>query len=115
MRIVALAISLTASAALTGCGAGVECQAPLTTIDCSNAVQQAEAALEEHPNWVPEAGRPARLTLVWDACQDAGCDDHLDGFAFVRVVDARDLSIGRVTVCVEDQLCRDQEVSFGFP
>ena len=115
MRTFAVAVALTASAALTACGPGVECQAPLTTSQCTDAVHRAEAALEEHPDWIPEARRPERLTLVWDACQDADCPEELDGFAFVRIVDAHDERIGRVIVCIEDELCGDQEAVIGFP
>ena len=107
--------ALTASAALTGCDPAVECQAPLTAADCTDAVRRAQAALEEHPDWIPDAGRPVRFTLVWDACQDADCAADLDGVAFVRVVDARNESVGHVVVCIEDELCGDQEVLFGFP
>ena len=56
-----------------------------------------------------------RLTLVWDACQDADCAADLDGVAFVRVVDARNESLGRVIVCIEEEFCCDQEALFGFP
>jgi hypothetical protein len=115
LRRLACALAPTASAALAGCGPTVECQAPLTTTDCTEAVRQAQAALEEHPDWIPDAGRLPRLALVWDACQDADCAEDLDGVAFVRVMDAHNEPIGRVIVCIEDELCGDQEVLFGFP
>jgi hypothetical protein len=114
-RSVACTLALTASAALSACGAAIECQAPLTTTDCTDASRRAEAALKEHSDWIPAAARPARLNLVWDACQDAACAEELDGVAFVRVVDAHNERIGRVIVCIEDELCGDQPVLMGFP
>ena len=115
MRVLAWALALTASAALSGCGRAVECQAPLTTSDCTDAVRQAQAALAQHPDWIPDDARPTQLTLVWDACQDAACADELDGFAFVRIVDAHDKRIGHLIVCIVDERCGDQETMIGFP
>jgi hypothetical protein len=61
-----------------------------------------EPALDEHPDWIAHGQRPVRLTLVWDACQDADCAEELAGVAFVRVMDARNESLGRVVVCIEE-------------
>ena len=115
MRMLAWALALAASSAVAGCGPAVECQAPLTTSDCADAVRRAQAALAQHPDWIPDDARPTELTLVWDACQDADCAEELDGFEFVRIVDANDQRLGRVIVCIEDALCGDQDAVIGFP
>ena len=104
-----------ASATLSGCGPSVECRAPLTAAECLDALRQAQAALDQHPAWIADERRPAGLTMVWDACQDADCAEHLDGFAFVRLVDAHDQPIGHFQVCIEAGLCGEQEAGFGFP
>jgi hypothetical protein len=72
-------------------------------------------ALYENPGWGGDAASLARFTLIWDACQDDGCAEDLDGSAFVRVVDTHGESIGRVVVCIADEICGDQEVHMGFP
>jgi len=115
LRAIAFAIALMASVGLGACSPAVDCQAPLTATECADAVRKAQGALDEHPGWIPDDRRPARFTLVWDACQDADCAEDFDGFDFVRLVDAVDERIGHLEVCIDEQVCGDQEVLLGSP
>lgn len=103
-------------AGLAGCGTPAVCRAPLSQAECDDAIAQADEALEQDSGMFTRSpDQPLRLTVVWKACTDEGCMDHLAGFASVRVATEAGDWLGRVVVCIDESLCAGAEPQFAFP
>ena len=108
---------------LVGCGLvqeprGEDCHESLTPAECRRATALAEQFLASlDPSDHPNGGAPVRVSSVRKACSDlfGGCAEELGGFAFVRITNADDRNLGRVIVCVHDNVCGGEPTLMGFP